>query len=316
MPSAGGLASLVGVPPSSMEDLMYIKAYIHSLDMLKILEKKIDIKKLYQSQTIDPFYKLYGWMSQEGYLWYYQNRVELVYDEVTGLLTIKAEGFSPEDANTISQAILKESERFINELSHKISREQMKFAENELNNAKNRYQEAKNKLIAFQNEYGVLDPKAQAEAKTGLTLQIETQIATKETELSSKKSFLNDNAPEVVVLKSEIEALKKQLLKEKEKIIANSKKTKLNNLASRFQELMVEAGFAEDAYKVALASLETTRIEASKKIKQLVVIQSPTLPETAEYPNKIYNIVTAFIILSLLFGIIRLIKAIIEEHKY
>ena len=34
------------------------------------------------------------------------------------------------------------------------------------------------------------------------------------------------------------------------------------------------------------------------------------------YPEKIYNILTIFLVLSLLYGIGRLIKDIVEEHKY
>ncbi|HEG3654152.1 TPA: capsule biosynthesis protein, partial [Campylobacter jejuni] len=53
-----------------------------------------------------------------------------------------------------------------------------------------------------------------------------------------------------------------------------------------------------------------------RKIKQLVIIQSPDIPESAKYPERIYDILTAFIVLSLIFGIVKFIKMIIEEHKY
>ncbi|MGI7708704.1 capsule biosynthesis protein, partial [Campylobacter coli] len=38
--------------------------------------------------------------------------------------------------------------------------------------------------------------------------------------------------------------------------------------------------------------------------------------QSAKYPEKIYNILTAFIVLSLIFGVIKFVKMIIEEHKY
>lgn len=314
--SVGGLASLVGVAPSSKEDVMHLKEYIHSLDMLKVLDTQINLRSSYEEQTKDPFFRLFGWMNQEQYLSYFRNRVEVTYDDLTGLLKVRTQGFTPEESQTISATILQECDRFINELSHKISREQMAFAEGELLKTKEKYQNAKNNLVVFQNKHGVFDPKTQAEAKAGLSTEIEAKISQKETELATMLSYLNDTAPQVVALKSELEALKSQLSKEKAKVASDSSSQKLNDLAAKFQDLVIEAGFAEDAYKIALASVEKTRIEVSKKVKQLVVIQTPSKPESAEYPRKAYDIVTMFIIFSMLFGIARLVKAIIEEHKY
>ena len=118
------------------------------------------------------------------------------------------------------------------------------------------------------------------------------------------------------MLKSEINALKKQLAKETSKIVSSSNSKRLNDLAARFQDLTIEAQFAQDAYTVALTSIETTRIESSRKIKQLVVIQNASEPQDPEYPKKIYNILTIFVLLSAIYGIVKLIAMIIEEHKY
>ncbi len=127
---------------------------------------------------------------------------------------------------------------------------------------------------------------------------------------------MNDSAPEIVTLKAEITALKKQLVKERSKISADNSSQKLNDLAAKFQDLTIEAGFAQSAYEAALKAYESARIEALRKIKQLVIVQTPDVPQSAKYPEKIYNILTAFIVLSLIFGVIKFVKMIIEEHKY
>ncbi|MBD5165578.1 MAG: capsule biosynthesis protein [Helicobacter sp.] len=311
-----GLASLVGVNSGAREDVLFLKQYIHSLDMLNILDKEIQLRTLYESQKKDPFFILPSNASQEDFLRFYQNRVKITLDDASGLLQVDVEGFSPQDAQTIAQAILKESERFVNEISHSAAREQMIFAEQELLKAKTRLQTAKNELLAFQNRYGVFDPLKQAEAKANLTTGIESKIAEKETQLTTMRTYLNENAPQIVMLKSEVNALKQQLAKETSKIVASSNSKQLNDLAAKFQDLTIEAQFAQDTYTVALTSIETTRIESSRKIKQLVVIQNANEPQSPEYPKKLYNIITIFVILSMVYGIIKLIVMIIEEHKY
>ncbi|WP_057040335.1 capsule biosynthesis protein [Campylobacter coli] len=313
---ASGVLSLLTATSNTSEDIKFLQGYIESLDMLKILDEKIHLKELYNEQYIDLFFSLSSSSSIESYLKYYQNRVKVHVDDKTGLLNVEVEGFTPESAHLIAKTIMQESDKFINEISHKAAREQMAFAEEELVKYKERYQKAQNDLIAFQNKYGVFDPLKQAEAKAGLVTQLESDIAQREAKLLTMQSYMNDSAPEIVTLKAEIAALKKQLVKERSKISADNSSQKLNDLAAKFQDLTIEAGFAQSAYEAALKAYESARIEALRKIKQLVIVQTPDVPQSAKYPEKIYNILTAFIVLSLIFGIVKFIKMIIEEHKY
>ncbi|AJD04369.1 capsular polysaccharide export system, inner membrane protein [Campylobacter lari] len=312
-----GIAALLTNNSFSSEDITFLKSYIHSLDMLNILEEKIQIRELYQKQKLDFFYSISSSADQEDFLKYYQNRVKIIQENsVNGLLRVEVEGFDPQSAHLIAATIVKESEKFINEISHKAARDQMQFAEEELLQFKKRYQKAKDELLAFQNKYGVFDPLKQAEGTLKLIAELESKIAAKEAELLMMQSYINDNAPQIVTIKSEITALKKQLQKEKSKVSSPKSSQKLNDLAAKFQDLTIEAGFAESAYTAALKAYESARIEALRKIKQVVIVQSPSLPQSAKYPEVLYNILTAFMILSLIYGIVKFIKMIIEEHRY
>ena len=127
-----GVLSLLTDTSNTSEDLKYLQGYIYSLDMLKILDEKIGLRKLYQEQFIDLFFKIWDFSSMESFLKYYQNRVKIYTDDKTGLLNVDVEGFTPESAHLIAQNIMEESEKFINEISHAAAREQMAFAENEI----------------------------------------------------------------------------------------------------------------------------------------------------------------------------------------
>ncbi|WP_423775356.1 capsule biosynthesis protein [Campylobacter lanienae] len=314
--SLSGIESLVGVASSSTEDIKLLQEYIKSFDMLQKLDEKINLRSLYEKQKLDLFFRIYSSTSKESYLKYYRDRIHILFDDTTGLLNVAVEGFSPEDARNISAAILEECERFINEISHNIAREQLRFAQGELESAKQKYKDAKNELLAFQNEYGVFDPQSLAKTKAGFITEIELQISKKETELNTMRSYLNDNAPEIVALKAELRAHKEQLEKERRKVASNASQDKLNDVVAQFEALYLNLSFAEDVYKTAITAVETTRIEIGRKAKQVVVIQSPYVPDSAAYPNKMYNIITIFVILTLIFGVVRLVRAIIDEHRY
>ena len=103
-----------------------------------------------------------GWASQEYFLDYYCSRVSVTIDEHSSALVVQAEAFDPEFAFRPNSAILEEAERFVNEYSHRIARENLRFAEGEFGRAGERLQKAKVDLLAFQNKHKLLDPMALA----------------------------------------------------------------------------------------------------------------------------------------------------------
>jgi len=310
-----GIASLLtGSNTNSREETLYLMEYIHSLDMLNHLDSKLDLRAAYGAEKLDLIYRLWGDTSQEWFLSYYRNRVEVLFDDLTGLLTVRVQGFEPEFSQAVSREILAQSERFINEISHRLAREQLAFAEGELRKAADRMQIAKGQLVAFQNKHGLFDPLSQAQAGAGLGFQLDAEIARKEAELTAMLGYLQESAPQVVKHRNEIAALKAQARIEQKKV-ASGGGQRLNTLAAQFQNLTLEAGFAEEAYKAALSAVETTRIEASRKIKSLVVIQSPSKPQIAEYPQRLYNLATLLVALILLYGIVLLAIATVKDHQ-
>ena len=97
--------------------------------------------------------------------------------------------------------------------------------------------------------------------------------------------------------------------------MAKKQGSALNSLSADYQIRELKVQFAKDAYGGALAALENIRIEASRKLKQISVLQNPTHPEYPLEPRRIYN---SFIygVLILFFGlIIQMLMLIIKDHR-
>jgi capsular polysaccharide transport system permease protein len=174
---------------------------------------------------------------------------------------------------------------------------------------------ARAELVAFQEKHGVLDPVAQATANTGVTVELQAAIARQEAELKSLLNYLNEDAPPVRALNAQLEGTRAQLEVESRRAMSSPDGTSLNVLASSFQELFAEVEFAQDSYKLALTAVETARVESTRKLKSLVLVESPAVPEVPEYPRRIYTLVALLLGLSLLYGIARLVVATIEDHQ-
>lgn len=312
---AGAALLLAGITPPSHEDTLYLKRYIHSLDLLRKLEERLKLRAHYESEKLDPLYRLYGGTSQEWLLDYYRSRVEVTLDDASSLLTVRVQGFDPAFSRQLNAAILEESEAFVNAFSHRMAREQMGFAEKELLRAGEKLQQAKAALLKFQTTHRVLDPMAQAQAASSLTAELQASLAREEAELKNALTYLNEDSLQISALRSRIAALRSQLQDEQTRATDTEKGQRLNTQAAEFQELQLQVGFAQDAYKLALSAVENARIDATRKLKSLVVIEPPSLSETAEYPRRLYNILTLLVTCALLYGVARLVVATIRDHQ-
>ncbi len=317
-PMAGvdALSTLFGSSgPASRDDEFLLEAHILSTDMLRQLDERLDLRTAFASPLTDPFFRLTRGARQERFLSYYRDRVDVHVDERSGLVRVRTQGFTPELAAALNREIITISERFINESSHRLAREQMEFAETELKKARHALDHARAQLVAFQEKHGVLDPVSQATANTGVTVELQSTIARQEAELKSLLNYLNEDAPPVRALNAQLEGMRAQLEIESRRAMSSADGTSLNVLAGSFQELFAEVAFAQDSYKATLTAVEAARVESTRKLKSLVLVESPAEPESPVYPRRVYTLIALLLALGLLYGIARLVVATIEDHQ-
>jgi len=121
--------------------------------------------------------------------------------------------------------------------------------------------------------------------------------------------------PAIKQLDQQIRAIEKQIKQEKQELASTQRDGTLNRALEEYQRLEQDASFAEEAYKSALVALERGRVEASRKLKKVSILQAPTLPEYPEQPRRIYNSLV-FILFSLMIaGLVHLMLAVIRDHK-
>ena len=314
--NAPGLALLLGATnPTSREETLFLRQYILSNDMLDVLKKELNWMDHYTSIYSDPLYWLNSEADQASSLSFYRKIVTAHFDEETGLLQLEVQAFSPAFSQQVLSIILKESERFVNELSHKLTRDQLAFVEKELITARMNYEVRRDELLHFQAQNNLLDAEATITARSTMIATMESELATEKAKLSAMSSSLSAAAPQVQQQRRRIQALEKQVVAETQRLIAQEGSNKLNTVAAKFRDLTIQAGIAEEAYKVSLASLENTRIEINKKFRSLAVVVSPNLPDSAIYPDRKYNLLVIFIGLLALMGIVRFIVATIDDHR-
>lgn len=315
-PQIPGLAVMLsGLNPTSREETLYLREFLTSQDMLNVLQEKLNWSEHYAQRWRDPLYWLSGDAAQEDILEYYQRVVTAYFDEQTGLLSVNVEAFDPQFAEQTLSIMLRESERFVNELSHRMARDQMTFAKSELANARKAYEVQREALLEFQSSNHMLDAEAAAKARAQVISELEANLTKERTTLKGLLATLNSHTPQVRQQRNRIQAMEQQLAAETKRLVSQQGGDKLNVVASQYRNLTIDAAIAEEAYKFAVSSVESARIEASKKLRSLVTVVSPNMPDKAVYPERIYNLLTLLIALFLVYGITRFVVAAIEDHR-
>jgi capsular polysaccharide transport system permease protein len=313
---AGGPVSLgTGTGLMGWQDTLYVMDYVHSTTLALELDKRLKLREHYEESRPDLFFRLWPGTSPEWFVKYFRSRVEVEFSDVNGLLTIRTQGFSPEKALELNRAILDSAERFVNEFSHRIAAEQMQFSKGEFDAAAAKWQAAKAKLVEFQTVNKILDPIAQSSAASALTAELQATIARLEADLKSKLSFMQSDAPQIITLRDQIVANRAQLEAEKARTTSGLTGDRLGTLNTQYQSLLLDATIAEDQYKTANAALEAARLEAARKLKSLVLVESPVKAVSAEYPRRIYDLLTLLALCAIAYSVVRLIVATIQEHQ-
>ncbi|MDH2434234.1 hypothetical protein QCD60_16880 [Pokkaliibacter sp. MBI-7] len=315
--TATGELSLLGsaLGKSGNSDLLLVQEYVLSRDMMKYLESELHLRNHYENSGADPLSKAWTFFNKEDMYQYYKNHVSADIDTVSGVLNVQVQAFTPEYSQEVVQAIIKRSEWFINQISQNLAREQVSFVEGELKRSQDLLRGSQKDVIDFQQKFGLFSPEQDGAAMQGNVNQLEAQLVQAEADLKAQLSYMSSSAPDAIKSKSKIAALNKQLALERAKLASSEKKNTLSDMNAQYQDLKISADFALDAYKSALISLEKARIDAYRKLKNLVVIDSPSLPESAELPNRMYNLLTAAVVILLLYGIGVIILATIREHR-
>lgn len=298
----------------SKEDAMLVMEFIHSPDLFGRLENQLALRDEFSLKGLDVFNHLPLWAKNEDFLNLYRRRVDLRYDNQRGVLVIRTWSKNGDLAKKLNQAILVEAEKFINELSHKIAREQLDFAGKEVVLARQNLDKAKDDLLKFQNKSGFVEPSVEMGMTSQVIAGLEAQLAAKEVELKMLLAMMQESAPQVVSLRQAVASLRGQIEAERQKIVS-SQGSGLNRKAAAFLDYKSMVDFQGDVYRISLAATEKLRVEAARKIRSLAVISSPQIPEKAEYPQRLYLLAVWLLGLSVLYGFVRLSIEVIEDHR-
>lgn len=310
------ISSLLGQGGSNRSDQMLLRDYLLSVDMLKKLDTKLNLKAHYSNHDYDIISRM--WSSNPSMEWfhcYYLGRTSIDYDDFNGVLVIKVQAYDAKTAHAIAAMLVQEGERYMNALAQNLAQTQVVFLERQVVNLGSKALQARQNVLDYQNKKGLVSPQAETENLVGILAKLKQEKSELQTQKSALQSYLVGTHPNIVMLEQKIASIDKQINQEQAKLTSINNGKSLNRTVEEYQRLELAASLSQDIYKSALVALEKGRIEALRTIKTVSVLQAPTVPEYPMQPRRIYNIIVSLLVCLLIAGLLHLLIAVIRDHK-
>lgn len=313
---AGALSSLLrtfGLSRSN-DDSYAIESYILSRDALRHLDEKVDLAAVYSRPGADfmtRFRAPQGEGRFEALYRYYEDQVKVIRDFETGITTLSVSAYTAEDARQISQTLLLLGEARVNEMNERSRRDLLALTENTLKEAEARVVETQLDLTRFRISEMNVDFEKAAANRVDMLTNLFKQLAGEEVRLRQMQEASPDS-PALARQKRVVSALKEQTDQEQAKLAGSS-----DGLAEQlgvYEPLVLKKEMAQNAYEVAVRSLNQAREEARRKQIYLEPIVKPNLPDEATEPQRIRSIFTVALLTFASYVMIYLLVSGSREH--
>lgn len=299
----------------TQDDSYAVREYVLSRDALQVLNEKINIKASYADRGVDIFSRFAGLDmddSFEALHRYYQDKVEVVPDSTSSIVTLTVRAFKANDAVSANRILLEQSEDLVNKLNERGRQDLIRYAQSEVTQAAKAAKVAALSLSNYRNAQNVVDPERQANVQLQQIAKLQDDLVSTKTQLSQLEAFTPRN-PQIPALRNRTATLRREISKETERVAGG--RSSLANKAAGIQQLALEAEFANKQLASALASLEAARNDAQRQQVYLERIAQPSTPDVAQEPRRFRGVLGTLLLGFLAWGILNMLLAGIREHQ-
>lgn len=311
----GGLANLTGGGASKEGDVLY--EFIRSQKIVSQIDDNLGLRDYFSSRwSSDPIFSLNSDPTIEELHDYWSRTVRVSYDQGTGLTELSVITFDPEMAQAIATEIVSESQDMVNQLNEQARADAIRYATFELDQAKKRLRDTREALVEFRTRTQIVDLQADIQARMGVVSNLQQRLATELVAFDELSGTTGLEDPRYTQAIRRISVIRERIIEERRNF-ANTEVLATGEdyptLISEFEGLTVEREFAEEAFRAALATRDSAIANATRQSKYLVTYISPTLAESAKYPQRFLMLGLVALFACLGWGIVVLIYYSIRD---
>jgi capsular polysaccharide transport system permease protein len=284
--AAGLLGALTQIGTGSASDTDILFEFIQSQTIVEAIDRDLDLHALYNHAEGDPVFTLGDDPTIEALHAHWQRMVEISYDSGTGIIHVRANAFHPEDATAVAAAILAQSDALVNRLSDQAQEDAIRYAREDFAEAEDNLRAMRQRLSEFRREHRLVDPSADVAGQMGLLNALQSELAQALVERDMLLSFVGAEDQRVIQVNRRIDAVTGRIEAERASLGVAATGDALPDVVGRYEELLVDLEFTNNAYVQTLAGLTAARAEARRQSRYLAPHVQPTRAESALYPRR------------------------------
>lgn len=314
----GGLAKIAGSSSSSETDILY--EYIQSQEIVSVIDERLGLGNLYSVHWPgDPLLALWPDPTVEDLHRYWARMTRISYDQSSKLIELRVLAFGAEDAQRIASEIVAASQNLINDLNIQARTDVMRYANEDLEAALARLKTAREALSTFRTRTRIVDPAADIQGRMGVLNNLQQQLAQALIDNDLVFATTQEGDPRREQATRRIQVIRDRISAERATFASDSDTNIAGEtypaLIAEFESLTVDLQFAEETYRASLAAVDMARANASRQTLYLAPYITPTLPQTAEYPQRFVLSALAAVFLTLIWATGALIYYSIRDRN-
>ena len=279
--SASVLAGAAAAPQvlTSLVDGQYLQVYLESAD---VKARLFPDGKMFEHDYRIKFTDLKAGLptnsSAPKQLNFYRQQLSVAPQPLSGSVILTTSGFTPNQAFSLNNALLKQSRRFVNEVNQSINADQNQFAKKEVQLAEKNLKVSTRRLELFREKHGNLSVLNEQAAASAFISGLESRLVDlKVEEAALRRQYRDPKAPEVAFVSDQVSELEVQIREERDRAVSQNGRD-LNALALEESELVSDVEFATTNLQSARLAADNSRRESQRQLKFVVVLSQPQLP--------------------------------------
>jgi capsular polysaccharide transport system permease protein len=298
------------------EETYAVNAYLTSRDVVDLLAKNNDLRAILARPRADFLFRYPTfWLPDDNEFLYqrFQWMASAYVDPVTSISTIEVNAFAPEDAQTLTRAMIGYAEALVNRMNDRAYRDSLATANYFVAEAQKDVDKAEAELQKYRNVSGSIDPALVSQSKLKVIESLATQLAQVEATIAQQGSVA-PTSPTLTGLRAQAQSYRGEIEKRKLEIAgsAGSEATKLET----YEELTLRRDLAAKALAAAAAQRDEARQDAERQHLYIQMITQPNLSrDFAKYPRVTLDLLVLLALCLAMFQLLSKIGEIAAEHR-
>jgi capsular polysaccharide transport system permease protein len=311
---SGGNSALAVLADSEM-----LVEYIRSRQAVDDAAAVIDLQSVYAAPHADWWSRLEPGLPVEDRVRHWRRFVDASLDLTSGLVAVDVRAFTPDAAQRVAAVVLADSERLVNQMSHRAQEDALRLAREETARTAAQLLEIRQSLAKFRNSNSLLSPELQASVQANVLSHLRDAVAEARAGYAAQlANGIHPTVPQMILLQNRIIALEQEVNGQRGELarpgVIAGQAVPLASVIAGYTELESEEHITELAYERSLAAESQARVEAISQSVYLSTFVQPATPERSTYPKRWFTLLQIALGSFVSWCILTLIWQSLREH--